>query len=59
MVATRHVTVEEFAAMPLEGRWELVDQELIELSWSGARDASAGGHIFIALKQHAEPKGIG
>jgi hypothetical protein len=31
MVATKQITVEEFEAMPLEGRWELIDGELVEL----------------------------
>ena len=45
MVATRQITVEEFEAMSLDGRWELIDGELVEMASSADRPSSVGATI--------------
>jgi Uma2 family endonuclease len=49
MVATRHITVEEFETMPLEGRWELIDGTLVEMSPSADESSSTGATIIGLL----------
>lgn len=51
MVATKPVSVEEFEAMPLEGRWELVNGELVEMSPS-AEEPSAISAAITGLLWH-------
>jgi len=52
MVATRQVTVEEFAEMPLQGVWELVDGEPVELSPAAGRSGGISGNIYRLLASH-------
>lgn len=59
MVATRLVTVEEFAMMPLEGIWELVDGEPIELMASGGRSGWITLRIASPLKRFASSRQAG
>jgi Uma2 family endonuclease len=59
MVATRHVTVEEFAAMALQGIWELVNGELIELTPAAGRSSRIGGRLYARLADHVEPNEVG
>ncbi|HEX2281812.1 MAG TPA: Uma2 family endonuclease [Thermomicrobiales bacterium] len=59
MVATRHVTIDEFAAMPLQGIWELVDGELIELTPAAGRSSRIGGRLYARLADHVEPNEVG
>ena len=59
MVATRQVTVEEFAEMPLQGIWELVDGELIELSPAAGRSGWITGNVFALLANHVRQSGSG
>jgi Uma2 family endonuclease len=54
MTAGRHVSVEEFEVMPLEGKWELIDGEVIELSLSAAYPSWVGGQIFGHLHNYVE-----
>lgn len=59
MVATKPVTVDEFAAMPLDGIWELVDGEMIELSPSAGRAGWIGGQLVAYLTDHVRPGRLG
>ena len=59
MVATRHITVEEFERMSLENNWELIDGELVEVSPAGNRSVWVAGEIFARLRQHARATGLG
>ena len=59
MVATKPVTIQEFAAMPLEGIWELVDGEMIELSPSAGRSSWIGGQLVAYLTEHVRPRRLG
>ncbi len=59
MVATRLVTVDEFAAAPLNGLWELVDGEMIELSPNAGRSGWIGGQLVAFLNEHVRPGGLG
>jgi Uma2 family endonuclease len=59
MVATKHITVEEFETMPLEGRWELVDGELVEASPSANRSGWISGRLFSRLERFVDSQNIG
>jgi Uma2 family endonuclease len=59
MVATRRVTIEEFEAMPLEGNWELIDGELVEVSPAGNRSVWIASEIFARLREHARATSLG
>lgn len=56
MVATRQITVEEFETMPLEGRWELIDGELVEMSPAEEErsniSATIVGFVWRHVRQH-------
>jgi Uma2 family endonuclease len=59
MVATRQVTVEEFAEMPLQGIWELVDGEPIELAPAAGRSGWISGNIYRLLASHVRQSQLG
>jgi len=59
MVATRRMTIDEFAEMSLPGIWELVDGEPIELSPAAGRSGWIAGRLFSRLERHVEASGIG
>ena len=59
MVATLHVTVEEFAEMPLQGIWELVDGEPIELSPAAGRSGWISATIVALLANHVRKGRLG
>ena len=59
MVATRQVTVEEFAEMPLQGIWELVDGEPIELSPAAGRSGWISGMSLPLLANHVRQASLG
>ena len=59
MVAARHVTVEEFAEMPLQGIWELVDGEPIELSPAAGRSGWISGNVYGLLASHVRQSQVG
>jgi Uma2 family endonuclease len=59
MVATRRVTIDEFAEMPLQGIWELVDAEPTEATPASGRSSRIGGRLYARLADHAEPSGLG
>jgi Uma2 family endonuclease len=52
MVATRQVTIAEFQMMPLEGVWELVDGEPIEMTPTAGRSGWISNTIAHALTNH-------
>ena len=59
MVATRPVTVEEFSELPLQGSWELVDGEPIELSPAAGRSGWISGNVFALLANHVRKSQLG
>jgi Uma2 family endonuclease len=59
MVATRRVTIDEFANMPLQGVWELVDGEPIELSPPAGRSGWISANIVALLANHLRPDRLG
>jgi len=59
MVAVRQVTVEEFAEMPLQGIWELVDGEPIELSPAAGRSGWISGNVYRLLASHVRQGQLG
>jgi Uma2 family endonuclease len=59
MVATRLVTIEEFAAMPLEGSWELVDGVPSKMTPSSANSGWIAGELFGRLRDHVRSSQLG
>ena len=59
MVATRQITVDEFEAMSLDGRWELIDGELAEMSPSADEPSSIGATVTGMLWSFARPRRLG
>lgn len=59
MVATRQITVDEFEAMPLEGLWELVDGELVEVTPSADESSTTAMQIGRVLGNHVIPQRLG
>ncbi|HEX2281813.1 MAG TPA: Uma2 family endonuclease [Thermomicrobiales bacterium] len=59
MVATHSITIHEFERMALDGRWELIDGEPIELTPSADESSSTGATILGLLWSHVHPRGLG
>jgi Uma2 family endonuclease len=59
MITTRQITVDEFETMSLEGRWELVDGELVAMTPSSERSSSTGANIVALLFNHVIPNRLG
>jgi Uma2 family endonuclease len=59
MVATRQITVDEFETLPLEGRWELIDGELVEMSPSAEESSNIGATIIIQIGPHVRKHPLG
>lgn len=59
MVTTHQLTVEQFAAMPGEGRWELIDGAPVEMSPSADESSSIGATMVFLLNQHVRPGRLG
>ena len=59
MVATKPVTIDEFAAMPLEGVWELVDGEMIELSPTADESGWVSGRVFSRIERFVDAHRLG
>ncbi len=45
--------------MPLQGVWELVDGELIELTPAAGKSSRIGGRLYARLADHVEPNEFG
>jgi Uma2 family endonuclease len=56
MVATRPITIQEFERMALDGRWELIDGEPIELSPAAGRSGWISGNVYRLLASHFPPE---
>jgi len=59
MVATRPITIEEFETLPLEGRWELIDGEPVEMAPSADESSSIGATIIGLLWSHVRAGRLG
>jgi Uma2 family endonuclease len=59
MVATRSLTIQQFETWPLEGRWELIDGEPVEMAPSADESSSIGATILGLLWSHVRPRGLG
>jgi Uma2 family endonuclease len=59
MIATRRVTIDEFAEMQLQGVWELVDGEPIELSPAAGRSGWISANVVVLLANHVRPGRLG
>jgi Uma2 family endonuclease len=59
MVATRPITIQEFERMALDGRWELIDGEPLEMTPSADESSSVGATIIALLGSFVRPRGLG
>jgi Uma2 family endonuclease len=59
MVATQPITVEEFANVPRDGLWELIDGEPVEVTPAAGRSSRIGGRLYARLADHVESSGFG
>ncbi len=59
MVATRPITIQEFEHMALDGRWELIDGEPLEMTPSADESSSVGATIIALLGSFVRPRGLG
>lgn len=59
MVATRPITVHEFERTALDGRWELIDGEPVEMTPSADESSSVGATIIVLLGAFIRPRGLG
>jgi len=59
MVATRPITIQEFEVRSLEGRWELIDGEPVEMTPSADESSSVGATIIVLLGSFIRPRGLG
>src|SRR5215208_2320374 len=59
MVVNRVITIDEFERTALEGRWELIDGEPVEMTPSADESSSFGATILGLLWSHVRPRGLG
>lgn len=59
MATSRAMTVEELERAPLEGRYELIDGELVELAPSGGDASNVGAVVAFFLIAHVRPRRLG
>jgi Uma2 family endonuclease len=59
MVATRPITIQEFERMALDGRWELIDGEPVEMTPSADESSSIGATILGFLAQYVRESRLG
>jgi Uma2 family endonuclease len=59
MVATRPITIQEFERMALDGRWELIDGEPLEMTPAADESSSVGATIIALLGSFVRPRGLG
>ena len=59
MATTKLMTVEEFEQLALDGRYELIDGEVVEMPPSGGVSSSSGVRISTHLSNHVAPRSLG
>ena len=59
MVATQQITVDEFEATSLDGRWELIDGELVEMSPSAEESSNISATMTILIGQFVRAHRLG
>jgi Uma2 family endonuclease len=59
MATTKLWTIEELERDPPEGRWELVDGELVEMAPSGGEASTIGAEVARHLGNHVVPRRLG
>jgi Uma2 family endonuclease len=59
MVATRPLSVTEFAEEHREGRWELIDGEPVEMTPSSNESSWIAGEVFFAIRTYLATHPIG
>lgn len=59
MATTKTMTVEELERSSLDGRWELIDGELVEMTPSGRRASRVGVRFATHLSNFVVPRGLG
>lgn len=59
MAVMQQVTVDVFKTLPLDGIWELIDGELIELQPTGGESGGISADILGELSSHVRAKQLG
>jgi Uma2 family endonuclease len=59
MVATRPITIQEFERMALDGRWELIDGEPVEMTPAAGRSGWISATIVALLANHVRKSLLG
>ena len=59
MVATRPITIQEFERITLDGRWELIDGEPVEMTPSADESSSIGATILGFLAPYVRESRLG
>ena len=59
MVATRQISIDEFASLRRDGLWELLEGEPVAATPSADRSGWISGRIFSRIEQHVEREGLG
>ena len=59
MVATRHVTIEEFATTSRDGQWELIDGEPTEVNPASFRSVWIAGELYARIREHVRKNDLG
>jgi Uma2 family endonuclease len=59
MVATRHVTIEEFAATSRDGQWELVDGEPTEVNPASFRSVWIASELYARIREFVRQNDLG
>ena len=59
MVAARHISIEEFAATPYEGQWELVDGEATEVNPASFRSVWIASELYARIREFVRQDDLG
>jgi Uma2 family endonuclease len=59
MVATQRISIEQFAATPRDGLWELIDGEPVAMTPSSDRSGWIAGEMFARLRDHVRAGELG
>ena len=59
MVATKRISIEEFASLTRDGLWELIDGEPLAVTPSSDRSGWVSGRIFSRLERFVDANNLG
>ena len=59
MVATRRISIEQFATTSRDGAWELIDGAPVAVTPSSDRSGWIAGEVFARLRDHVRSQNLG